>query len=178
MNKRVNYTYQLNYNDKNRIIQKNLKNYLSNNPHKSTKNIISKHNNSSYNLLKSRNLVKSRSFQALKIIKDFKNTIKETQLLKNRILKNHSNNFKNNNSQNWTKIMNEKASNNANNKFKDSISAINNENSLDYSYDADDSLNFKELMNKDIKTNDFNNSTKNYLFNKSNLLIEYKNSKR
>ena len=172
MNKRVNYTYQLNYNDKNRIIQKNLKNYLSNNPHKSTKNIISKHNNSSYNLLKSRNLVKSRSFQALKIIKDFKNTMKETQLLKNRILKNHSNNFKNNNSQNWTKIMNEKASNNANNKFKDSISAINNENSLDYSYDADDSLNFKELMNKDIKTNDFNNSTKNYLFNKSNLLIE------
>lgn len=172
MNKRVNYTYQLNYKYKNRIIQKNLKNYLSNNPHKSTKNIISKHNNSSYNLLKSRNLVKSRSFQALKIIKDFKNTIKETQLLKNRILKNHSNNFKNNNSQNWTKIMNEKASNNANNKFKDSISAINNENSLDYSYDADDSLNFKELMNKDIKTNYFNNSTKNYLFNKSNLLIE------
>ena len=172
MNKRINYTYQLNYNDKNRIIQKNLKNYLSNNPHKSTKNIISKHNNSSYNLLKSRNLVKSRSFQALKIIKDFKNTIKETQLLKNRILKNHTNNFKNNNSQIWAKRKSEKESNNANNKFKDSISAINNENNLDYSYDADDSLNFKELINKDIKTNNFNSSSKNYLFNKSNLLIE------
>ena len=172
MNKRINYTYQLNYNDKNRIIQKNLKNYLSNNPHKSTKNIISKHNNSSYNLLKSRNLVKSRSFKALKIIKDFKNTIKETQLLKNRILKNHTNNFKNNNSQIWAKRKSEKESNNANNKFKDSISAINNENNLDYSYDADDSLNFKELINKDIKTNNFNSSSKNYLFNKSNLLIE------
>ena len=174
MNNGVNYTYQLNYNDKNRNIQKNLKKYLSNNPHKSTKNIISKHCNSSYNLLKSRNLIKSRSFQALKIIRDFKNTIKETQLLKNRILKNHANDSKYNNDKNWTKIINEKTSNNTNNKFKDNISAINKENNLDDCYDVDDSLNFKELMNKDIKIDNFNSSSKYDLFNKSNLLIENK----
>ena len=174
MNKGVNYTYQLNYNDKNRNIQKNLNKYLSNNPHKSNKNIISKHSNSSYNLLKSRNLVKSRSFQALKIIRDFKNTIKETQLLKNRILKNHANDSKYNNDKNWTKIINEKTSNNTNNKFKDSISAINKENNLDDSYDADVSLNFKELMNKDFKIDNFKRSSKNDLFNKPNLMIENK----
>ena len=174
MNKQVNYTYQLNYNDKNRKIQKNLKNYLSNNPHKSTKNIISKHCNSSYNLLKSRNLIKSRSFQALKIIKDFKNTLKETQLLKNKILKNHTNNSKNYNDQNRTNKINEKASNKTNNKFKDSISAINKDNNSDDSYDVDDSFNFKELMNKDIKFKNFNSSPKNDLFNKSNLLIQNK----
>ena len=174
MNKQVNYTYQLNYNDKNRKIQKNLKNYLSNNPHKSTKNIISKHCNSSYNLLKSRNLIKSRSFQALKIIKDFKNTLKETQLLKNKILKNNANNSKNYNDQNRTNKINEKASNKTNNKFKDSISAINKDNNSDDSYDVDDSFNFKELMNKDIKFKNFNSSPKNDLFNKSNLLIQNK----
>jgi len=174
MNKGVNYTYQLNYNDKNRIIHKNLKNYLSNNQQKSTKNIISKHNNSSYNLLKSRNLIKSRSFQALKIIRDFKNTIKETQLLKNRILKSYTNITKNNNDQNLTKKISEKASNYTNNKFKDSISEINKDNSLDDSYDVEDSMNFKEIMNKDIKINNFNSYSKNDLFNKSNLLVENK----
>ena len=174
MNKGVNYTYQLNYNDKNRIIKNNLKNYLSNNPHKSTKNIISKHSKSSYNLLKTRNLTKSRSFQALKIIRDFKNTIKETQLLKNRIFKNHINNSKNNNKQNWTKKTSDKISNNTNNKFKDSISEINKDNNLNDSYDVDDSLNFKELINKDIKINNFKSSSKKDLFNRSNLLIENK----
>ena len=174
MNKGVNYTYQLNNNDMNRIIHKNLKKYLSNNHHKSTKNIISKQNNSSYNLLKSRNIIKSRSFQTLKIIRDFKNTIKETQLLKNRILKNHVNNTKNNNNKNWTKNISDKASNNSFNKFKESMSAINKDDNLYDSYDVDDSLNFKELINKDIKINIFNSSSKKDLFNKSNLLIENK----
>ena len=170
------YSYQLKNKDRILPIRTNLKNI----PIKNTKcNKFFKNN-----YLSSRNMIKSRSFRTIKVMQDFKNTIKETEELKNKIMKNQRDIATKNKKTNKD-IRNQFKSpktptNKISNKFKDSISIINKEENLDISYDIVDSFNLNELINKDINLNIYNsnNNYSNKMFNKKNNEISNKQKRK
>ena len=87
-------------------------------------------------------LKKNVSFQTKQILEDFKRIIKQTEELKNKIIKSQNNNDNN--------ILIKKKSN-LNIKFNDNISVINKEEDSDLGNNIDDILDFQELINNNIK---------------------------